>query len=108
MTRKALLALLGIAALIALATTPALGQITGAGGGTEAATAEAPDEARFSPGVRSQQNLQAIMNLRVARSVAGSRSEPNASELATFGVAAALVAVQISLHRTLRRRSVTA
>ena len=104
MTRKALLTLLGIAALVALATAPALGQIAGAGGGTESAAAA--DEADIaSP---SQQSLQAIMNLRVAQSGAGSQADPNASELAAAGVAVAFVAVQISLHRTLRRRSATA
>ena len=106
MTRKALLMLLGIAALVALATAPALGQIAGAGGGTEPAAAA--DDADAASQVPEQQSLQAIMNLRVAQSGAGSQADPNASELAAAGVALAFVAVQISLHRTLRRRSATA
>jgi hypothetical protein len=101
MTRKAVLTLLGIAALVALATAPALGQITG--GGTEPAAA-----GEVAPQLPSQQSLQAIMNLRVAQSGAGSGTEPNASELAAAGVAAAFVAVQISLYRTLRRRNAAA
>ncbi len=105
MTRKALLLLLGIVALVALATTPALGQITGVGSGADPATAES---AAADDQASSQQHLQAIMNLRVAQSGAGSQADPNASELAAAGVAAAFVAVQISLYRTLRRRSATA
>jgi hypothetical protein len=102
MTRKALLVVLGIAALVALATAPALGQITGGG---SAAPASAAGDAAFTPELRTEQNLQAIMNLRVSRSLSGSRSEPDASGLAAVGVAVALVAVQVSLHQTLRRRN---